>query len=59
MNPSVSCWTVSSKPQLDEVLGAGVEPKDVASRRLGRADVAGPLAVVLDAPDVALGRSAP
>ncbi|CRH15035.1 fatty acid synthase Fas [Mycobacterium tuberculosis] len=37
---------------IDEVLGAGVEPKDVASRRLGRADVAGPLAVVLDAPDV-------
>lgn len=35
---------------IDEVLGAGVEPKDVASRRLGRADVAGPLAVVLDAP---------
>ena len=37
---------------IDEVLGAGAEPKDVTSRRLGRADVAGPLAVVLDAPDV-------
>ncbi|AGL27984.1 Putative fatty acid synthase Fas (fatty acid synthetase) [Mycobacterium tuberculosis CAS/NITR204] len=24
---------------IDEVLGAGVEPKDVASRRLGRADM--------------------
>src|SRR5271166_2017838 len=37
---------------IDEVLGAGAEPKDVTSRRLGRVDVAGPLAVVLDAPDV-------
>ncbi len=41
---------------IDEVLevlaSSGAEPKAVTSRRLGRADVAGPLAVVLDAPDV-------
>ncbi|GAB3015798.1 type I polyketide synthase [Mycobacterium bourgelatii] len=37
---------------IDEVLGSGAEPKDVTSRRIGRADVTGPLAVVLDAPDV-------
>ncbi|GAB7148362.1 type I polyketide synthase [Mycobacterium riyadhense] len=37
---------------IEEVLGAGAEPKDVTSRRLGRRDVSGPLAVVLDAPDV-------
>ena len=37
---------------IDEVLGAGAEPRDVTSRRVGRADVTGPLAVVLDAPDV-------
>jgi fatty acid synthase, bacteria type len=37
---------------IDEVLGAGAEPKAVRSRRLGRADVTGPLAVVLDATDV-------
>jgi fatty acid synthase, bacteria type len=37
---------------IDEVLGAGAEPKAVRSRRLGRPDVTGPLAVVLDAPDV-------
>jgi fatty acid synthase, bacteria type len=37
---------------IDEVLGAGAEPKAVRSRRLGRADVSGPLAVVLDARDV-------
>ena len=37
---------------IDEVLAAGVEPQDVTSRRLGRPDVTGPLAVVLDAPDV-------
>lgn len=41
---------------IDEVVEAlaasGVEPKDVTSRRIGRADVTGPLAVVLDAPDV-------
>ncbi|MCV7198637.1 type I polyketide synthase [Mycobacterium angelicum] len=35
-----------------EVLGAGSEPREVTSRRLGRPDVTGPLAVVLDAPDV-------
>jgi len=37
---------------IDAVLGAGAEPKAVRSRRLGRADVTGPLAVVLDAADV-------
>jgi fatty acid synthase len=37
---------------IDEVLATGGEPKAVTSRRLGRADVAGPLAVVLDANDV-------
>ena len=37
---------------IDEVLGAGAEPKAVTSRRLGRSDVTGPLATVLDAPDV-------
>ena len=37
---------------VDQLLAAGVEPKTVTSRRLGRADVTGPLAVVLDAPDV-------
>ena len=37
---------------IDEVLGTGAEAKAVRSRRLGRPDVTGPLAVVLDAPDV-------
>lgn len=37
---------------IDEVLSADGEVKDVTSRRLGRPDVTGPLAVVLDAPDV-------
>jgi fatty acid synthase len=37
---------------IDEVLAAGAEPQPVTSRRVGRTDVAGPLAVVLDAPDV-------
>ena len=37
---------------IDQALAAGLEPKTVTSRRLGRADVSGPLAVVLDAPDV-------
>jgi fatty acid synthase len=37
---------------IDEVLGAGAEPTAITSRRVGRADVSGPLAVVLDAPDV-------
>ncbi|MGA7053276.1 MAG: fatty acid synthase subunit beta domain-containing protein, partial [Mycobacterium sp.] len=37
---------------VDQLLAAGAEPKTVTSRRLGRADVTGPLAVVLDAPDV-------
>ncbi len=37
---------------IDEVLGSGAEPKAVASRRMGRPDVTGPLALVLDAPDV-------
>ena len=37
---------------IDEVLSANGQPRTVASRRLGRPDVTGPLAVVLDAPDV-------
>lgn len=37
---------------VDEALAAGIEPTAVTSRRTGRADVTGPLAVVLDAPDV-------
>lgn len=37
---------------IDEVVAAGAEPRDVTARRLGRADIRGPLAVVLDAPDV-------
>ncbi|OBH86804.1 type I polyketide synthase [Mycobacterium sp. E2989] len=37
---------------IDEVLSADGQPRDVASRRRGRPDVTGPLAVVLDAPDV-------
>ncbi|MDA3656334.1 type I polyketide synthase [Mycobacterium xenopi] len=37
---------------IDQVLAAGVEPKPVTARRVGRTDVTGPLAVVLDAPDV-------
>ncbi|MBS4727256.1 DUF1729 domain-containing protein [Mycobacterium sp. SM1] len=37
---------------IDEILAAGGQPQPVASRRRGRTDVAGPLAVVLDSPDV-------
>lgn len=37
---------------VDQVLAAGAQPVPVAARRLGRVDVTGPLAVVLDAPDV-------
>ena len=37
---------------IDEVLAAGAEPVPVVSRRQARADVTGPLAVVLDSPDV-------
>lgn len=37
---------------VDEVLAADGGPKPVTSRRLGRPDVTGPLAVVLDAADV-------
>ncbi|HZC54367.1 MAG TPA: acyltransferase domain-containing protein, partial [Mycobacterium sp.] len=37
---------------IDEVLDGGAEPQAVRSRRLGRPDVSGPLAVVLDAADV-------
>lgn len=44
---------------VDEVLASGAQPRAVTSRRLGRADVSGALAVVLDAPDVAwAGRTA-
>lgn len=37
---------------LEALAASGAEPRAVTSRRRGRADVAGPLAVVLDAPDV-------
>lgn len=37
---------------IDDVLRAGGEATAVRSRRVGRPDVSGPLAVVLDAPDV-------
>ncbi|MGH3678084.1 MAG: fatty acid synthase subunit beta domain-containing protein [Mycobacterium sp.] len=37
---------------IDEALASGVEPVSLVSRRQARADVTGPLAVVLDAPDV-------
>lgn len=37
---------------IDEALASGVQPRDVTSRRRGRTDVTGPLAVVLDAADV-------
>ena len=37
---------------IDEVLAAGVAPVEVVSRRQARVDVTGPLAVVLDSPDV-------
>jgi fatty acid synthase len=44
---------------IDEVLAAGAEPRAITSRRRGRPDVTGPLAVVLDAPDVVwAGRTA-
>jgi fatty acid synthase, bacteria type len=37
---------------IDDVLSSDGQPRAVTSRRLGRPDVTGPLAVVLDAPDV-------
>jgi fatty acid synthase, bacteria type len=37
---------------IDEVLLSGEQPQPVAARRQGRTDVQGPLAIVLDAPDV-------
>ena len=37
---------------IDEVLAAGTRPEPVITRRRVRADVTGPLAAVLDAPDV-------
>jgi fatty acid synthase len=37
---------------IDELVARGVEPVAVVSRRQARADVTGPLAVVLDSPDV-------
>ncbi|TPG33229.1 DUF1729 domain-containing protein [Mycobacterium hodleri] len=40
------------KASIDEVLAAGAQPTSVVSRRQARADVTGPLAVVLDSPDV-------
>ena len=49
---SANCWTASSRPSIDEVLASGAEPAAVVTRRQARNDVTGPLAVVLDAPDV-------
>jgi fatty acid synthase len=40
------------KASIDDVLAAGVQPVPVVSRRQARVDVTGPLAVVLDSPDV-------
>ncbi len=40
------------KASVDEVLASGAQPASVVSRRQARADVTGPLAVVLDSPDV-------
>ncbi|HEX3548385.1 MAG TPA: fatty acid synthase subunit beta domain-containing protein, partial [Mycobacterium sp.] len=37
---------------IDELLATGVQPTPAVSRRQARADVTGPLAVVLDSPDV-------
>ena len=37
---------------IDEVIASGAEPVAVVSRRQARVDVTGPLAVVLDSPDV-------
>ena len=37
---------------IDDVLASGAEPVSVVTRRQARADVTGPLAVVLDSPDV-------
>ena len=37
---------------IDEVLASGAQPVPVVSRRQARADVTGPLSVVLDSPDV-------
>jgi fatty acid synthase len=37
---------------IDQVLASGAEPASVVSRRQARVDVTGPLAVVLDSPDV-------
>ncbi|WP_137149782.1 type I polyketide synthase [Mycolicibacterium sp. CR10] len=37
---------------IDRVLASGAQPVSVVSRRQARADVTGPLAVVLDSPDV-------
>ncbi|WP_125939826.1 fatty acid synthase subunit beta domain-containing protein, partial [Mycolicibacterium grossiae] len=37
---------------IDEVVGSGAQPVPAVSRRQARADVTGPLAVVLDSPDV-------
>ncbi|MCT7660539.1 type I polyketide synthase [Mycobacterium deserti] len=37
---------------IDEVLASGAQPTPVVSRRQARVDITGPLAVVLDSPDV-------
>jgi fatty acid synthase len=40
------------KASIDEVLATGAQPVSAVSRRQARADITGPLAVVLDSPDV-------
>ena len=49
---SVSCWTASSRRRSTRCWRRVREPTPVVSRRQARADVTGPLAVVLDSPDV-------
>ena len=51
-NPSANCWTASSRPPSTRCWTPAPSREPVRSRRLGRPDVTGPLAVVLDAPDV-------
>ncbi len=49
---SASCWTASSRPRSTRCWQRVRQPAPVVSRRQARVDVTGPLAVVLDSPDV-------
>ena len=49
---SANCWTASSRPRSTTCWRRARQPVSVVSRRQARADVTGPLAVVLDSPDV-------